>query len=228
MSTSAANPDTARPQDKASRQSSPEADLGTAVAHTVAQLQAQFLSAHRPPSVVADLARLRRAVSGQPGTDPSIWQYTLAILPPALIARGTRDDEPTSWERVAHHTITLYALHQQSNGKRAHVVGLSLGGAAARYESSVGRQGALRRRLHAVGSARSESMRIYHLRGLIALLRSESVGLDYGLLARHLHRLSGNRDVINSVLLRWGRDYHRSAAIDFDSNDSLTSTSTED
>lgn len=185
-----------------------EAELERAVGRTVSGLQQRYVAANQPPSVVADLARLRRAVTSEPGSDPNVWEYTIGALPTSLVTRR-RDDEPTSWERAAHHAVTLYAVHQQSMSKPAHKPRESVGAAVADYERRAERKGALRQRFHSIGSAQSEAMRVYHLRGLVTLLRSREVPLDYGLLARHLHALGGTRERSDRVLLQWGRDYHR-------------------
>lgn len=190
------------------RPKSLEDELETVVGHTVSGLQQRYVATNQPPSVIADLARLRRAVTSDPGSDPSVWEYTIGALPASLVTRR-RDAEPTSWERAAHQAVTLYAVHQQSMTKPAHKIRESVGAAVAEYERRAERKGALRQRFHSLGSAQTEAMRVYHLRGLITLLRSREVPLDYGLLARHLHALGGTRERSDRVLLQWGRDYHR-------------------
>jgi CRISPR type I-E-associated protein CasB/Cse2 len=52
--------------------------------------------------------------------------------------------------------------------------------------------------------------RLYHLRGLISLLRSQPIPipLDYGQLGADLYRLFDPKQNSDSVVARWGRELH--------------------
>ncbi|WP_406281859.1 type I-E CRISPR-associated protein Cse2/CasB [Nocardia sp. NBC_00881] len=52
------------------------------------------------------------------------------------------------------------------------------------------------------------TQRLVYLRGLISQLRTHSIPLDYGRVARDLRRLD-DRGFAPRLLLDWGRDYHR-------------------
>jgi CRISPR system Cascade subunit CasB len=162
------------------------------------------------PSATAALARLRRAVSSDPGSDPGIWFETLDEVPPSLIGAG---DAPSTYERAIHACVTLYAIHQQSQRTRMHQPGHRLGRAIRTLTTRISGQSAkndspVLRRFHALGTASSLPETLQHLRGLITQLRGEEIPLDYGHLARDLRRLQEHRTAGN-VRLQWGRDYHQ-------------------
>ena len=206
--------------------------LRKAVITTVTELQRRATGAHHntgahhDTGVTARLARLRRAVTVEPGSEPLVWADTLGALPEELVPTGRwADDTPTHYERAAHEAITLYALHQQSKSTAAHVPGISLGAAARRLAKATGRDDAIRTRFQAVATAGTASGVSHHLRALITLLRAEDIPLDYGRLAvdlRHLHGGAGDR-----VRLRWGRDFHRAATDEPDTPTDRTQAETD-
>lgn len=159
---------------------------------------------------VATLARLRRCAPDEPGADPTAWQVTIGGLPEAL--QGRRDISDA--ERAVHAALVLFAIHQQSNTAPMHQAKVGLGSAVQTLANARGRDGAPDqasiRRLHQVVLATDPSGRLYHLRGLIMLLRSEStpIPLDYGQLAVDLYRLFDPRQNSDSVVARWGRELH--------------------
>lgn len=159
---------------------------------------------------VATLARLRRCALDEPGADPAVWQVTIGGLPGAL--QGGKDISVA--ERAVHATLVLYAVHQQSNTTPMHQTKRGLGSAVQTLANVRGRDGAPDqasiRRLHQVVLATDPPGRLYHLRGLIMLLRGEStpIPLDYGQLAADLYRLFDPRQNSDSVVARWGRELH--------------------
>jgi CRISPR system Cascade subunit CasB len=174
----------------------------------VHSLQSAYLA--DSSTAAASLAKLRRAVNVSPGSDPSIWFETLDAMPERLIGRG---DAATTYETAIHATLTLHAVHQQSQRVRMHQLDYGLGrsvrllakrgtGEPAKNDNPV------LRRFHALGTASSLPETTHHLRGLVTQLRSEAIPLDYGLLARDLRRLQ-DPYTASSVRLQWGRDYHR-------------------
>lgn len=176
------------------------------------------------PSTRATLARLRGAVSREPGTVPEIWSVTIDGAPG--IPRG---DEPTAEERAIHLAMTLFATHQQSRSRPMHVRGRGLGQAVRFLEQARGERDAavspVRRRFDALATAASLDEAAHHLRGLVGQLRSagEGIGLDYGALAEDLFDLQvpGRAD---RVRLRWARQYYR--LIDRDSEGSTDAQTT--
>lgn len=174
----------------------------------VVALQSAYL--RDDSDAVATLARLRRCAVDEPGVDPTVWQVTIGGLPETL--RGGKNISVA--EHAVHAALVLYAVHQQSNTAAMHQAKVGLGSAVQRLANARGREGtpdqASIRRLHQVVLATDPSGRLYHLRGLIALLRSEStpIPLDYGQLAADLYRLFDPRQNSDSVVARWGRDLH--------------------
>lgn len=159
---------------------------------------------------VATLARLRRCALDEPGADPTVWAVTLADLPEKLRGR----DLPSFAERAIHAALVLYATHQQSNDAPMHQSGIGLGRAVQMLAEARGRDAkpdeSCIRRLHQVVLANDPSGRLYHLRGLIVLMRSETkpVALDYGILAADLWQLLDPKQDSDHVLMTWGRDLH--------------------
>lgn len=180
----------------------------------ITHLQNRSLAEHRDSDVVARLARLRRAVTAEPGSIPDVWADTVGVVQdePDLI-RYERDDRPSDYERAAHEAITLYALHQQSKSTAVHRDGISLGAAARRLAQATGREDAVRARFHAVAAAETAAGVRHHLRALVTMLRSEGIQLDYARLAVDLRQLHG-RVGADRVRLRWGRDFHRAPTDD--------------
>jgi len=176
----------------------------------VSQLQAGYGA--RAPQAVASLARLRRAVNVEPGSDPDVWEETLGGLPSELLGRG---NAPSPSERAAHSAVTLFAVHMQGQqGRDVHVSGRSLGAAVAQLRDVTADPGAVldpvTRRFLALSTASTQTETLHHLRGLVTQLRGAvggPIGLDYGLLAVALRRLQDPR-LTASVRLQWGRDYY--------------------
>lgn len=187
--------------------------LRAAVASTVGSLQAAHLE--RVPSAGAPLARLRRAATAAPGSDPDVWAYTvqpLADSPRAAALLG-RSDLPSAYERAAHVAVTLYAVHQQGRAAAMHrAEGGSVGRAVSALQRAHRRAGgdgtAILRRFSALATASSWSETVHHLRSLVTQLRAESIPLDYGRLADDLARLADPRRS-KDVRLAWGRDLYR-------------------
>lgn len=191
-----------------SRPPSRDEQLEQFTATRVAGLQRDYL-ADRAAAVGA-LARLRRAVTADPGADPLVWAETLADLPVALQGR---DDAPSQAERAVHAALTVFAVHQQSRPEGMHRPGHGLGAAVRLLGQRSGADEAVRRRFHALGTATSVPEVLHHLRGLVTQLRSSGIPLDYGRLARDIRRLQDPR-LAGGVRLAWGRDYHRSTRPD--------------
>ncbi|WP_406279463.1 type I-E CRISPR-associated protein Cse2/CasB [Nocardia sp. NBC_00881] len=191
-----------------------ETALADYVADKVAELQDRYR--RRDSEALAAMAKLRRGVGGNPGTDPALWGLTLAEMPEHITAReimtrDERDGASTVWERAAYDAITLHALHQQSRSDRMHRRGTTIGTATAALGARAGAQDAVRARFHALGTASDHDARLIHLRGLISQLRGYDIPLDYARLAVDLCRLDDGT-YADRVLLAWGRDYHRRPA----------------
>jgi len=178
----------------------------------VLRLQGGYLDRGRGDHSTAAgaLARLRRAVATEPGTEPGIWDLLFEGFPQELVGRG---EEPSRAERSAHAALTLYAVHQQSQKSGMHVVGRSLGtacGLLARNLAAgreVGADPGAVRRFQALGTSTSFSETLYHARGLVMQLRGAQIAVDYGRLAADLYRLQ-HPARSDTVRLQWGRDFY--------------------
>lgn len=159
-------------------------------------------------SLAATLARLRRGIGKEPGSQPDLWEVTLDELPESL--QGT-DATPSFGERAVHTALTLFSLHQQGkdiNEKCMSESGSTLGGAVRdMIRQNPDREEAIKRRFMVAVTADSYEELAWHLRGLVQLLRSEEVRLDYPNLAKDLfyYQFPGNRDRIR---LKWGRHFY--------------------
>lgn len=192
----------------------PQEKLGHHVARTVSSLQAKLLASKPRPEAVAALARLRRGLGREPGSDYTLDDY-LAV-PDELLAeldelprhRIVAAEKVFDAEYAKHAALTLYALHQQSRQEPMHVDGRGLGTAIADLARlSSGPEG-VRRRFAALGTAISYEEALYHLRSLTLMLREHRIPLDYGLLADDLRRLRrpGGRAQMQAA---WGREFFR-------------------
>lgn len=178
--------------------------LSQYVGRTAAALQTGYQA--DSSDAVATLARLRKVVPTGPHLDPEIWDI-FDGMPSELLGRG---DDPSRAEYAAVAALTLFATHQQSRRDagmhqpgRAH----SLGRAIAQLARARDGQG-VERRFRALTRAGHVTASLQHLRGLVNQLRNERIPLDYGDLARDLHRLQ-HPEGLHGVRMRWTRDFHR-------------------
>lgn len=178
--------------------------LGEALDWRFDRLQSEYLAGS--PHARADLAKLRRAVGKPVGNVPEIWEYTVAAVPEAL---QWNRDEPSRAEQAAHAALTLFALHQQSMRRPAHVPGVSFGRAVGHLARGGARsEDAVTRRFMAVATAISIDEILTHVRGLVTQLRSEEQGFDYARFADDIFALLTSRRS-EAVRLSWGRDFYR-------------------
>jgi len=183
--------------------------VGTVVHTRIGIIQARAL--RNQPSGVAALARLRRGVGKRPGDVQDILEYTLA----AEFAQGVVGDAATDREIAAHISMTLYALHQQSQHLPMHRRGFGLGRSVRQLNGPDvdGPPSAVRRRFNALGTADSLDELVYHARGMVQLLRAKAIPLDYALLADQLVRWQTPTGPA-TVRRLWGRDFYRTTKSD--------------
>ncbi|XVU29160.1 type I-E CRISPR-associated protein Cse2/CasB [Actinoplanes sp. CA-054009] len=180
-------------------------ELGAHVARTVGRLQARLMIDPPQPQAVSALARLRRAIGRDPGFDYTLEDF---LYVPDELLDTWQTEKASDVEYAVHDAVSLYALHQQSRREKMHVDGRGLGRAVAELvRASTGPDG-VRRRFAALGTASTYQESIYHLRGLITMLRGHQIPLDYGLLAEDLCTLrrSNGRQQVQAV---WGREFFR-------------------
>ena len=160
--------------------------------------------------VRASLAKLRRGIGKKPGSLPGIWEFLFESLPEEFLSRT---GEPTHAEWAAHMAITLFALHQQGKNPHENPMSISnepLGSAVRllRMKRGDSAEQAIKRRFDAVVTSDSPEELAHHLRGLIQLLRSEGIPLDYPRLAGDLFQFQ-KPELRDGVRLRWGQDYYK-------------------
>ena len=154
------------------------------------------------------LANLRRGISEAPGSVPALWEITFNGLPESL--HGS-DEKPSKGEWSVHTALTLYALHQQGKEMKQQPMsqeGVSLGKSLRRLINNEDDEKRVKRRFDAAATSDSLEEFSHHLRGLVQLLKSQNVPLDYPALAEDLYWFQ-NPDYRDSVRLRWGRDFYR-------------------
>ena len=154
----------------------------------------------------AALANLRRGVGRLPGELPELWGSFLQDMPQEFFSRS---GEPTAAEWAVYLALTLYAMHQQGHETPMCIPGEGLGRAVRRLSDRQGEDpqdsGAYRRFCALITAGSMEELS-HHLRGLIQLLSSEGLALDYPKLALDLYLLQLT-DSASGVKLRWGQEY---------------------
>lgn len=177
------------------------------VGNLVARRAARLSDTRDRSSTVAALARLRSNLGREPGTDPTVWAWTIDSVPGNPLG-----DEPSREEWAVHLALTMFAAHQQSRPSPMHHPGIGFGAAVARLDRAVAGADTegpspVRRRFDAAVTSGSLAELSHHLRGLVKQLRSAGIGLDYGMLADDLvqfQRLGG----ADEVRRRWARQYY--------------------
>lgn len=156
----------------------------------------------------AELAALRRGVGRYPGEIPQLMGALLNEMPEELMGRS---DTPSFAEWTYYTSVTLYALHQQGQSQPMHVEGNHRLGTATRLLIPSGLpedNPPILARFNQMAVSANIAELSQHLRGIVTLLRSKSIPLDYIDLADDLYRyqFKDNRD---SLRLKWGRDFWR-------------------
>ncbi len=168
-----------------------------------------FLSQSAESQVRASLARLRRGIGHAPGEIPELWGEYLLGMPDDLLGHG---NEISRAEWAVYTALTMFALHQQGkslDSEQMHKSGVSIGTAANRLIKNENEdRERVGRRFYPFALSADMTELSYHLRGLISLLRSESIPLDYALLAADLY-LFQDTERKEQVKLRWGEDFCR-------------------
>ncbi|CRK59252.1 CRISPR-associated protein, Cse2 family [Alloactinosynnema sp. L-07] len=192
------------------RMSPPRPPVHTIIDERVRVLQEGYLS--NRSAAVGALARLRRGLGKPAGSVLDILDHTHHpefVLDP-------QSDEATPQERAAHLAMTLYALHQQAQTQRMHKAGRRFGQAVrALVAGDLTPQDPVARRFAMIGTADSLDELTHHLRGMIQLLRTKQIPLDYGRLATDLLFWQFPSSAAG-VRLRWGRDFHFSKTTNTD------------
>ena len=152
----------------------------------------------------AACAKLRRAVGKHPNATPDIWDITLTGAPKKW---DSRDGQPSREEAAVHAALTLYALHSQSKDTGMNKEGVSFGEAVAKLRDNDNEE-SVKRRFNAVATSVDFTELAYHARGIISLLRSKGIEMDYPRFAADLFWFQFP-EYADSVRLRWGRDFYK-------------------
>ncbi len=154
----------------------------------------------------AEFALLRRGIGKQPGELPSLWGMLLEQMPEELQGQGK---QPSRGEWAVYIALTLYALHQQGQAGSMNHPGMTLG-RALHAMVPAGNQDAeerILRRFNQMATSSDMEELSQHLRGIVELLRSKGIPLDYVDLAGELYNYQ-LLDYQNTVRLKWGREYY--------------------
>lgn len=153
------------------------------------------------------LAHLRRGVGYVPGEMPQLWGFFLDGMPEGWMG----DRKPSRAEWAVYTALTLFALHQQGQDPEKEWMSQSeatLGKSAARLIGSEEDEGRISRRFYALATAASMEELSHHMRGMVQLLRSKGIPLDYPALAEDLFWYQ-QPNFQAQVRLRWGQDFYR-------------------
>ena len=175
--------------------------------------------------VRADFANLRRGVGKKPGDIPELWGLLFRDFPEELMSKK---GEPTEAEWAVSGALTCYALHMQGLDRKAHEDGQRLGIAIRKLAGNdEDEMKAVQRRFNAFATAQSMSECMHHLRGLVQLLRSKDIPLDYVDLAGDLYEFQTPGGAAR-VRLRWGQDFYRISFLNDENNENRKDSTNED
>ena len=114
------------------------------------------------------LAQLRRGLGKSIGEAPDTWQYVI----PLGYGKQYRED-------AAFATLTLFAAHQQGQGTFVHAPSQPLGMACRHLLGVPGASVSIERRFVSAIEADEVGELANRLRGLVTMLRSHRIQLDY-------------------------------------------------
>ncbi|GAA3714199.1 hypothetical protein GCM10022224_094760 [Nonomuraea antimicrobica] len=155
-----------------------------------------------------DLAAFRAGLGRPAGTVPALWPFYTSPIDDRLTRQGKVSPELAA----EHAALALFGLHQQSRPDPMHRPEIRLGQALRRlHKQSEHDKGftreAVDRRVNAAASATQVSAFLTHLRGLISLLRTLGVPLDYDRLLRDIRDWQ-RPDTRQLARRRLGLDYY--------------------
>jgi len=156
------------------------------------------------------LAQLRRGAGKHPGSSPELWEITLDGLPESFISKEWQG-QPTNGEWAVHIALTLYALHQQGHHYKTDSMskdGEKFGRAIRKLAPTSDDLPRIKRRFDAAVTSESIEELSHHLRGLIQLLKADSIRLDYPDLSQDLYWFQTQK-IRDSIRLKWGQDFYR-------------------
>lgn len=186
------------------------------IAGFTARKLARLHSQSRNSSFRSTLAHLRRGVGRAPGDVPELWGFFLDEMPQDWM--GNR--EPSRAEWAIYTALTLFALHQQSKDPQTEWMsrkGALLGKSIAQLIEPGEEDSRIARRFYALVTASSMEELAYHMRGLVQLLRSKSIPLDYPALAEDLYWYQNPANA-PKIRLQWGREFYDRRSVSENTN----------
>lgn len=185
-----------------------QGNTGGRIAKFTAKKLMQLQNQRGEPSFRSTLAHLRRGVGCAPGEMPQLWGFFLDGMPEEWM--GNR--EPSRAEWAIYTALTLFALHQQGKDPETEWMsqpGAVLGKSVAGLISTAEEESRVARRFHTFATSAGMEELSHHMRGMVQLLRSKNIPLDYPVLAEDLYWYQ-HPEYQSQVRLRWGQDfYHR-------------------
>ncbi len=181
----------------------------------------QLTESNKESAARATLAKLRRGIGMNPGSMPELWDVTLNGLPEKLTRKA---GVPTYGEWAVHTALTFYALHQQGKDLKVNCMskeGEALGVSLRKLINSEDDEKRTKRRFDAAATSDSLGEFVYHLRGLIQILKSKDIPLDYPGLTEDLY-LFQFPEARASIRLRWGRDFYRGNILENNTGENRT------
>lgn len=173
-------------------------------------------------SARADTAQLRKGLGREPGSVPELWRYYRVVVSDQDAAAG----RITANLAAEHAALTLFALHQQSQATSMHRPGEHIGSALFKLRGSKQFEGnpeALDRRVAAAATASSVPELVFHLRGMITLLRGQKLAFDYTQLAQDIADWRTSYGQARARR-RWGANYFAWNSTGADNESALQST----
>lgn len=161
----------------------------------------------------AMMANLRQGIGHELGELPQLFGIILLDMPENFISEN---GIATREEWVCYTILTLYALHQQGydvKGMSMHTKErFSIGAAMRRlvytYEGDSNAEQRMLQRLQTFATAIDRRELAYYLRGIVQLLKSKGIPLNYEILGGDLYEMQFSEKK-KQVCLRWGQDFYR-------------------
>ena len=161
----------------------------------------------------AMMANLRRGIGHEPGEMPQLFGIILSDMPEDFISKSGM---ATKEEWVCYTALTLYALHQQGydvvsmpmHENEKFSIGTALRRLSSTYEGDSNAEVRMLQRLQTLATSVDMKELTHHLRGIVQLLKSKAIPLNYEMLAGDLYEMQFPESK-KQVCLRWGQDFYR-------------------
>lgn len=158
--------------------------------------------------VKTNLSIMRRGLGKHPGDMPDIWMLFFDGFPEEFMGE---DGEATKEEWAAYQALALFSLSQQGKDIRSqlmHEEGIGIGTAIRHIAKNDDELEAVRRRFNIILTSGDIIELSHYLRGMVQLLRSKDIKMDYGEMAKDMfyYQFESSR---SSIRLKWGQDFYR-------------------